>query len=205
MYLVVIAIILIDINCLSISFCVCVSVCLSVFRAVPVPTPATSSSLIYWEVINACTSKHPHWLNWSYILPTKQFSSSHLILVIKLCCYLLCFLLLNWASVSLPQWPLWDVRSERWQWGRRRRRRRSPWRSLHQATSETFCTKSITPWEAFKGETQCSQCNSTFYISWKVIIKQLNIFFYTLTLDLLFVMRCRKSNEKYLIETIICL
>lgn len=34
---------------------VCVSVCLSVFRAVPVPATATSSSLIYREVINECT------------------------------------------------------------------------------------------------------------------------------------------------------
>uniref|UniRef100_A0A3B4ZKX9 non-specific serine/threonine protein kinase n=1 Tax=Stegastes partitus TaxID=144197 RepID=A0A3B4ZKX9_9TELE len=40
--------------------CVCVPVCLTIFRAVTVPTTATASSLIYREVILACTSQLKH-------------------------------------------------------------------------------------------------------------------------------------------------
>lgn len=140
----------------------CVSACLTIFRVTSVPATATSSSLIHREVILARTHTHTH----TVTLPWNQgnFSEWHLSFVTSFSHSVLFFglsLLLCFAYV-VPQWPFWDFRFERRQRGRRRR---SPWRTPGQATPETFCAKSITPWEDDQGETQCSQCNSTHLIS----------------------------------------
>lgn len=72
-----------------------VPLCVSVFRAVPVPTTATSSSLIHREVINKCFNKQTQYLNSSNIYMCSAYN-----LCVAVSYYLPLILVLHVTSVS---------------------------------------------------------------------------------------------------------